>query len=473
MNENNDIMRDEEKSEDTLTTSENEEITDKDISENNIPESTDDRQEEETQKASTSYAFEWKYTDELEAENTSKKKKKNPQKGALVYAVVMCVAFLLAFAILAASLYFDDFAGAIKTPDRVLSVTEIVEKGMPSTVMIVAAQEDNYVSGGSGFVVNEYGYVATNYHVVEESEQIVVIDSNNNQYSAELVNKDEKMDLAILYVEGLDAPVATLADSNAAQLGETVVAIGTPAGSGESLSVSNGIISGFNRSISVSNAGMIQTNAPLNPGNSGGPLFDSKGNVVGIVTAKMYYTSDFDGEDVPLDGIAYAIPINAAKEKITSWIAQDLTKPMLGIHAVSVEQGKSYFYCGAEGIIYEYVNELGQHYKINYAGIKTKLTKSEVEDTANIIITDTVATGLLVVNVTKGLGADGKLTRGDIVVELNGEKTASVTEVRGIFAKLVAGETVDVKIYRDGEPTAVKMTLKTKGDMLAAEKNSK
>ena len=269
---------------------------------------------------------------------------------------------------------------------------------------------------------------------------------------------------------GLTAPAATLADSGAARLGEVVVAIGTPAGSGESLSVSDGVISGFNRSISVSNAGMIQTNAPLNPGNSGGPLFDSKGNVVGIVTAKKYYTSDYDGNDVPLDGIAYAIPINAAKEKIVAWIEKDLTKPMLGIHAVAVEEGKSYFYCGAEGTIYEYANELGQHYKINYAGVKTKLAKSDIEDPANIILIDTEATGLLVVNVTKGLGADGKLQRGDIVVELNGEKTASTAEVRAIFLKLSAGDSVDVKVYRDGEPTVIKMTLKTKGDMLEAEK---
>ena len=233
------------------------------------------------------------------------------------------------------------------------------------------------------------------------------------------------------------------------------------------------MISGFNRSVSTSSAGMIQTNTPLNPGNSGGPLFDSKGNVVGIVTAKRYYTANYDGEDVPLDGIAYAIPINATKDKIVAWIEKDLTKPMLGIHAVSVEEGISYFYCGAEGTIYEYANELGQHYKINYAGIKTKLTKADIEDPNNMLITDTAATGLLVVGVTKGLGADGKLQRGDIVVELNGEKTASTAEVRAIFLTLAAGDAVDVKVYRDGEPVVIKMTLKTKGDMLEAEKGSK
>lgn len=429
-----------------------------------------EKEKEDASVNEATFAFEWKYADEISGAEKNKKKKKSPQKGALVYALVMCAAFLVAFAILAASLSFEDLAGAHKVPDRELSVTEIVEKGMPSSVLIVAAKSENTASSGSGFVVNDCGYIVTNYHVVEESLQIVVFDSEYNQYYAEIVNTDPQMDLALLYAEGLYAPSATLADSNSAKMGELVVAIGCPVGSGESLSVSDGIISGFDRSIGLTNVGMIQTNAPLNPGNSGGPLFDSRGNVVGIVTAKMSYDVDLDGEKIPLDGIAYAIPINEAKESITEWIATDLEKPMLGIHAVSVEEGNSYFYCAADGIIYGYENELGKKYRINAYGERFELSKAELEDPDNIVLINTKATGLLVVKITRGLGAYGKLERGDILVELNGEKTANTTEVRAIFGTLSVGEDVEVKIYRNGEPMTLKMTLKTKGDMLAAEK---
>jgi serine protease Do len=414
------------------------------------------------------FAFEWKYTDEAVSENNSKKNKKTSRRGAVVYAIIMCAAFLLAFTILAVSISFDNFANAFKTPDRELSITEIVEKGMPSTVLIYSLKDDNMGSCGSGFVVNDYGYVVTNHHVIEETLQIVVVDSNDVQYSAELVNSDAKLDLALLYVEGLTAPEVTLANSDKAKMGETVVAIGCPAGSGEALSVSNGIISGFDRSVSHTNVGMIQTNAPLNPGNSGGPLFDAYGNVVGIVESKLMYDTNVDGEKIPLDGIAYAIPINAAKSKIVEWIETDLTKPMLGIHAISVEENEDYFYSAAEGKIYLYVNEQGKNYSINSVGEKKELADAQINDPENMIV-HADKTGLLVVGITEGLGAYGKLERGDILVELNGEPTSNTAEVRAIFTKLSAGDTVEVKVYRNGEPLVMKMTVKTKGDMLAAE----
>jgi S1-C subfamily serine protease len=206
----------------------------------------------------------------------------------------------------------------------------------------------------------------------------------------------------------------------------------------------------------------------LNPGNSGGPLFDAYGNVVGIVESKLMYDTNVDGEKIPLDGIAYAIPINAAKSKIVEWIETDLTKPMLGIHAISVEENVDYFYSAAEGKIYLYVNEQGKNYSINAVGEKKELTDAQINDPENMIV-HADKTGLLVVGITEGLGAYGKLERGDILVELNGEPTSNTAEVRAIFTKLSAGDTVDVKVYRNGEPLVMKMTLKTKGDMLAAE----
>lgn len=436
---------------------------DEEVGETNTAESVEQKTEPEEQKAEL--AFRWEYT-EQKTQKTKTEKAKG--RGGVTYAVIMGTVFLLAFAVLFASMALDDIGTMFLKPE--LSVVEIVEKGMPSSILVLAIKGENGGSSGGGFVVNSYGYVATNYHVVEDAVSIIVIDSTGTQYTAQIVDYDAGVDLALLYAEDMDIKAATLADSSKAKLGETVVAIGCPTGSGSHLSVSDGIISGFDRTTSVSTESMIQTNAPLNPGNSGGPLFDSRGNVVGIVTAKLFYGTGNDEEKIPLEGIAYAIPINSVKETLDKWIAQDLTSPMLGISAVSVEAGNTYFYDGSEGIIYGYENTLGKIYKINSMGVKTELTEADIDDPENIII-DAKATGIYVLNVTRGLGAYGKLERGDIVTELDGVKIASVVDARDVFDGLSAGDTVSVKYFRGEEYAVVKMTLKTKGDMMAAERN--
>ena len=436
-------------------------------------------EDEKTEKEDTAvYAFKWEYYEQIKRDKEEKmlarsdrRAKKRNARGAFTYAAVMAVAFLLAFAVLAVSIILDNGEKWFENSSEELTVTEIVDKGMPSSVLILAYKSENIGSTGSGFVINDYGYVVTNYHVVDDAISVAITDMNGKQHSADVVGYDEKIDIALLYSDSLDMPSAALADSDAASLGEKVVAIGSPVGSGSSLSVSDGIISGFDRPVTSSSVGMIQTNAPLNPGNSGGPLFDSYGNVVGVVTAKLSYDTSSDGEKIPLDGIAYAIPINAVKEKLISWINEDLKKPMLGISAVSVEEGVSYIYFGGEGIIYEYVKELGVEYRVNVYGEKKEITAEELFDPNNIRI-DAGATGIYVLKVTKGLGADGKLRPGDIVTQLSGVKTASVLDARDIFSKYKAGDTMDVEFYRDGKLTRLGMTLKTKGDMLEAERNN-
>ena len=418
----------------------------------------------------TVYSFRWEYSKQFENDKKEiKNVKKTSNKGARSFALVMITVFALAFSILLASVSFDDILNSPRNDDKAMSITEIVEKGMPSSVLIVAAKSETIGGTGSGFVVNDFGYVVTNYHVVADSISIVIVDSNEEKYSADIVSYDADMDVALLYSEELNIKAATLADSDAAKLGETVVAIGCPSGSGLSLSVSNGIISGFDRYISATNVGAIQTNAPLNPGNSGGPLFDSKGDVVGIVTAKLTYKTGLDGEMIPLDGISYAIPINAVKEKVISWITEDLNRPMLGITAISVEEGEHYFYNGTEGTLYGYENNLGAEYKVNSNGSKIKLTEEELLDQNNKIFT-AGASGIYVVKVTKGLGADGKLEFGDIITELDGVNVSTVNDARAVFNTLNAGDSVEVRFYRDDKNTVIKMTLKTKGDMLAVEK---
>ena len=148
---------------------------------------------------------------------------------------------------------------------------------------------------------------------------------------------------------------------------------------------------------------------------------------------------------------------------------EDLKSPMLGITAVSVESGNSYFYDGSDGIIYGYENASGVEYKVLSSGLKEELTIEDLHAPENIII-HAKATGLYVIGVTKGLGAYGKIEKGDIVTEIGGIKTKNVTDARAVFEEYSAGDTISVELNRDGQTIRENMTLKTKKDMLSAER---
>ena len=450
---------------------EEETVAEQEIPKDTIEEAADNiDQTQEEAPAEEVYAFKWNYSEQFDHDKRTVKKKPS-KRGAIVYGVIMLAVFVLAFAILAASVSMDQFLQKEVENKEELSVVQIVEKGLPSSVSIIAAVDDTSASSGSGFVVNDYGYIVTNYHVVKGASAINVTDSNGKVYAADIVGYKEELDLALIYAEGAEMKAATLANSDKAKLGETVVAIGSPAGSGDSLSVSNGIVSGVDVKTSSLAIGMIQTNAPLNPGNSGGPLFDAQGNVLGIVTSKLVYTDDSQGNEIPLDGIAYAIPINAVKSYVEKWINKDLQRAMLGISAVPVTEGESYFFEAESGMLYLYRKVDGVSYKMTNRGNIAPITAAELENESNIIIHAEV-TGIYVLNVTKGLGAYGKLKKGDIITGLAGEAVVTVDDARSIFGQYSAGDTVEVEFYRDGKSKSADMTLKTKGDMLSAERQS-
>ena len=378
----------------------------------------------------------------------------------------MVTVFALAFAILFASISFDDLASWFN-PQEGYSIKEIVEMGMPSSVAVFANMGDGTGGAGSGFVITESGYILTNYHVVENAVALAVVTSDNKDYSATLINYNEELDVALLYVEGRHFTPVSLGNSDAVELGEEVVAIGCPYGDGFMFSPSNGIISGVDRMLSGS-SGMLQTNAPLNPGNSGGPLFDSMGRVIGIVTSKLLTTENAEGKEIALEGMAFAIPINEAMAYANAWIKADLERAMLGVTAVSVTKGESYFFNGEEGRIYIHDEREDGHYIQTDEDKYEKLT-DEMLYSANNYLYEARVTGVLITSVTKGLGAYGVLLPKDTVVEVDGIKVTTVAEIKAIFGRFSAGDKVAIKYYRDGEYRTAEMTLKTKGDMLKAE----
>ncbi|MGH3746360.1 MAG: S1C family serine protease [Micromonosporaceae bacterium] len=196
-----------------------------------------------------------------------------------------------------------------------LALAEMAAKVQPSVVSITA-RAGNEQRAGSGVVISRDGLVLTNNHVAGEADEIEVIFDDEKSETAELVEADPNLDLAVLRIEGAkDLPAAPIGNSAKLRVGETVIAIGSPLGLKGS--VTAGIVSGLNRTIPAREGGaaggdiqgVIQTDAAINPGNSGGPLLNSAGEVVGINTAIA--TTSEQGGNI---GLGFAVPVNAAKE---------------------------------------------------------------------------------------------------------------------------------------------------------------
>lgn len=264
------------------------------------------------------------------AEPKKAKKHRGVSKGLFFsgIAVCLCLSFIAGFA--GTGLY--NFLGSVKTEikngltinkveaqgsntaytDSGLSTVDIVSKAADSVVEIttetvttgVFAQQFIQSGAGSGVIVDSQGYIVTNHHVIEDATKISVTLRDGTVYEAELVGSDEELDVALLEIDPeLTLTAATFGDSDTLRVGERTVAIGNPLGQLGG-SVTEGIISALNRDVVIDGQTMslLQTDTAVNPGNSGGGLFNCEGNLIGIVNAKS------SGSEV--EGLGFAIPIN-------------------------------------------------------------------------------------------------------------------------------------------------------------------
>jgi serine protease Do len=221
---------------------------------------------------------------------------------------------------------------AIVENEGELSISEIAKRVKPSVVSILT--QSRYKSGlASGIIFREDGYIVTNYHVVEEISSIVVVLDSGERFDAEVKGTDERSDLAILKINAGNLPKATFGNSNAISVGDMAIAIGTPYNLSLRGTTTSGIISAINRDLVINNRTMslIQTDASVNPGNSGGPLINKYGQIIGIISAKI-------GED--FEGLGFAIPMNTAKEIIEDLMQYGYVpgKPALGISGQFLNQ---------------------------------------------------------------------------------------------------------------------------------------
>ena len=301
--------------------------------------------------------------------------------------------------------------------DTALSAVDIYKKVAPAVVM-VSTKTIQSVNGwfqqetegmGSGFIINEEGYILTNYHVIDGAKEVTVTLSDGREVTASVVNYDSDKDIAMIKInEEVKVPgVVELGDSDALQPGEEVVAIGNPLSKELSSTLTKGIISALNRNVetqSCVSTNLIQTDTAINAGNSGGPLINTKGQVIGINTLKAS-----DGAE----GIGFAIPINDVKEKIDS-----LSKPILNL-----------------GVSVRVVDE-------------TLAKKLNLEE------------GLYVVEVTEYSSAEkAGLRSGDLIVKADGRRIKTFEELQEVKNSKKEGDSINIEFIRDGKTQNANVTL--------------
>ena len=216
---------------------------------------------------------------------------------------------------------------------EVSPVVSIAEKVMPSVVGVKTFGTYSYwgrqienqeLGSGSGIIYSEDGYIITNYHVIENATSVQVTLGDEQQYDATIVGSDPNSDLAVLKIDATGLPAATFGDSDELRIGELVVAIGNPLGYENT--VTDGIVSGLNRQLNdyTDNMTLIQTNAAINSGNSGGALANSRGEVIGINSAKLVASN--------AEGMGFALSINQVKPVVEELITKGhVSRPYLGV----------------------------------------------------------------------------------------------------------------------------------------------
>ena len=255
-----------------------------------------------------------------------------------------------------------------------------------NTTVNIFGQTSTSAASGSGFVLSQDGYIATNYHVIESAVEdpsvtIQVSFANGDKYDAKLVGGEKDNDVAVLKIEASGLTRVTLGDSSKLVVGESVYAIGNPLGE-LTYSLTDGIVSALDRLITTGENGdnttlnVLQTNCAINPGNSGGPLFDSYGNVIGITTAK--YTQSSSG--VNAEGLGFALPINDVKEILADLIAHGYVtgKPYMGVQVTDVPSAAQQYGITA-GAAVSYVAEGSCAQK---AGLQVNDIITAIDDTA-------------------------------------------------------------------------------------------
>ena len=299
-----------------------------------------------------------------------------------------------------------------------LSLQEIYEQNIPSVVSITASTLGTTATG-TGVVLSGKGYLVTNYHVIEDAQRLTVRLTDERELEAAVVGTDPVSDLAVLYIRAENLTAAQFGDSDALRVGDTVVAIGDPLGVELRGTMTNGIVSAINRDVSVNGRTMnlIQTNAALNSGNSGGPLINSMGQVIGINTMKIGAFADSSG----VEGLGFAIPSATVQEIVNQLLTQGYVsgRPWLGIEGESFSTFYQRFYRIPRGV---YITSVQSGSPAGTAGLQS----------------------------------------GDIIVSVDGTAVSDMEDLDSLLYAHIPGDTMTLTIYRSGRQGDVTVTLTEK-----------
>jgi serine protease Do len=339
---------------------------------------------------------------------------------------------------------FTSEKGQVNVPKSIPdNFTVAAEKGMPAVVHISATvakktasnndrQSDfdlfrDFFGGGggldaprggtgSGVIIKSNGYIVTNNHVVDGADELEVTLYDNRKFKAKLIGRDPNTDLAVIKIEESGLPVLTYANSDDVRVGEWVLAVGNPFNL--TSTVTAGIVSAIGRSIDILEEqykieSFIQTDAAVNPGNSGGALIDTKGNLVGINTAIASRTGSFSG-------YSFAIPVN-----IMSKIVEDL------VEYGEVQRG--------------------------FLGISIQDMDNEIADDLGLVITE----GVHIIDVSpEGAAYDAGMKANDVIIGVDGNDIKNAPKLQEMIGRARPGDKVSIKVNRGGKEKDIAVTLK-------------
>lgn len=294
---------------------------------------------------------------------------------------------------------------------------------------------------GSGVIYKkdqQSAYVVTNTHVVEGAEKVEIILADGNRLDGELVGSDTYSDLAVIKISGEDiTTIGQFADSASLTLGEPAIAIGSPLGSQYANSVTEGIVSGLSRTVTSANdygktisTNAIQTDAAINQGNSGGPLINIQGQIIGINSSKITLSRT----QVAVEGMGFAIPSNDVIAIIKQLEEHgQVIRPAIGINMVSLAEVSSSIY-------------------------------------TDLSIPEEITSGIIVSGVIEGMPAFGKLEVYDVITEVDSQEISSASDLQSILYKHQIGDTINVSFYRKGEKKTVDIELTKDNQELTASR---
>ena len=372
--------------------------------------------------------------EERELKNRTKRSKNNTGLVLVVSIFLSFICGMLGAYLISQTVSVEQVVKNITTSELVEnSISSSVDKVYNSTVMVAAYAKGKQISTGTGFIYKKNGklaYIITNNHVIDNADSArIEFSTSDKKIEAKIVGGDKYADIAVLTIPDDNYQVVEIGNNEALKLGDTIFTVGTPMGAGYKGSVTKGILSGKDRMVDVSVSSsvaadyymkVIQIDAAVNPGNSGGPLCDVSGKVIGVISLKIVQNT--------VEGMGFAIPIeDALKYANIIETGGTITRPYLGITMLDLTE--------------EYY--LWQN---------------------RIVIPDGVDNGIVIITVEQGSAAEkAGLKKGDIIVKINDADTRTLAEFRYELYKHEVGEKIQITFYRDGKVQKTAATLGKNG----------